>query len=104
MVSVSRRALWAMRVSTISWSQSCRGPVSRLRRTILRVEKLGVELITTTNRARNAPKALCLVTDPGREQAPAESFNTLSTSTPSGEYLRRGCHPSRSVSARLVKK
>jgi hypothetical protein len=69
-----------------------------------RVEEVGVELITTTNRARNVPKAVCLVADPGRKQAAAEFFDTLPTSTHPGEYLRRGCHPSSSVSARLVKK
>jgi hypothetical protein len=29
------------------------------------VEKVGIELIATTNRARKAPKAACLVPDPG---------------------------------------
>jgi hypothetical protein len=61
-----------------------------LLRTSKRVEEVGVELKTTTNRARSVPKAVCLVADPGRKQAAGEVFDTLPTSTHSGECLRRG--------------
>jgi hypothetical protein len=103
-VGESRRALSARRVSTISWGQSHRLPARELLRRIQCVEKVGVELIATTKRARNAPEAVCLVADPGRKRAAAEFFDTLPTSRHSGQYLRRDCHPSSSVSARLVKK
>ena len=74
MVGVSRRALSARRVSTISWGQSHRWPARELLRTIQRVEKVGVELIATKKRARNAQEAVCLVADPGRQRAAAEVF------------------------------
>jgi hypothetical protein len=41
------------------------------------IEKVGVELLTTTNRPRRAPKARCLVPDTRRKWAPREFFNTL---------------------------
>jgi hypothetical protein len=44
------------------------------------VEKVGVELIATTNRARNAPKPACLVPDLGRKRVPREFFNSLMAS------------------------
>ncbi len=39
------------------------------------VEKVDTELTATTNRARNAPKPVCLVADHGRKRAPRE-FST----------------------------
>jgi len=44
------------------------------------VEKVGTELKATTNWARNAPKAVCLVADHGRKRAPRVFFNTLENS------------------------
>ncbi len=44
------------------------------------VEKVGIELMATTNQAQNAPKrrVWCrLVPDPGCERAPREFFNSL---------------------------
>src|SRR5215210_3995515 len=41
-----------------------------------RVEKVGVELMATRNRARNTPKPACLVADLGRKRAPRGVFNT----------------------------
>ncbi len=49
------------------------------------VEKVGTELTAPTNRARNAPKLVCLVADQGRKRARRGFFNTLLPSTHSGE-------------------
>jgi hypothetical protein len=41
------------------------------------VEKVGVELMSTKDRARNASKPVRLVADPGLKRAPGAFFNTL---------------------------
>ncbi len=41
------------------------------------VEKADLELIATTDRAQNVPKAACLVAHLGRKRALGESFNSL---------------------------
>jgi hypothetical protein len=46
-----------------------------------RVEKVSIEPLATTNRARNGPKLVCSVADPGRKRVPREFFNTLGNST-----------------------
>jgi len=38
------------------------------------VEKVGVELMATKNRARNVPEPVCLVDDLGRRRAPRGVF------------------------------
>jgi hypothetical protein len=65
------------------------GPgLRRLPRTLQRVEKVGFELVATTNRVLNGPKAACLVAfggGPGKRMATKEFFNSLTPSTHSGE-------------------
>jgi hypothetical protein len=56
-----------------------------LRRIPQRVEEVGVELMATKNRSRNALKPVCLVADLGRKRAPGGFFNKLTPSTHSGE-------------------
>jgi hypothetical protein len=49
-------------------------------RTPQRVEKVGFELIATTNWAQNAPKTGVFVPDLGRKRPSREFFNTLTPS------------------------
>jgi hypothetical protein len=49
------------------------------------LKNVGVELMATKNRARNASKPVWLVADPGRKRVPREFFSTLSSSTHLGE-------------------
>ena len=62
-----------------------RGRAYGLPRTPQHVEKVGIELIATTNRAQNAPKVAYLVPDLGRKRASREFFNTLTPSRHLGE-------------------
>jgi hypothetical protein len=49
----------------------------RVRGRCQHAEKVGVELMATKNRSRNAPKPVCLVADLRRKRAPRGSFNKL---------------------------
>jgi hypothetical protein len=67
-------------------AQPLRMPVSEeLPRTPQPVEKIGVELMAKGNRTWKAPKAVCLVPNLGRKQAPREFFNRLTPSRHFGE-------------------
>ncbi len=59
------------------------------------VEKVDIELIATINRARKVPKAVCLVSDIGRNRAPREFFNRLELSR---NFGRRGFYEVRKES------
>jgi hypothetical protein len=66
------------------------------------VEKVGVELIATTNRASNAPNPACLVPDLGRKRVPREFFNSLTYSRQLMNIEGRGRRPRPSSTCLLI--
>jgi hypothetical protein len=80
-VLISTKSLPPQRILLVSGTKCQRGHegavLGEVRRRPQLVEKVGTEPKATTNRARNAPKAVCLVADHGRKRAPREFFNTL---------------------------